>query len=429
MGGPRGRGPHGRAHGKPKDARRTIGRLWKYVSVYKFRLLLVLLCMLTSTVASLFGGYLLAPIINRLSLAIKPDAVLTPSAAERVADEVIEGFTSPFIALFEGEAHGAVLSYIFTAILILATIYLVGLIATYLQSRIMLSVSQGAVARIREDLFEKMQSLPVRYFDAHPTGELMSRYTNDIDNIDVMLNNSLTSIVSGAVTLVGTFIFMLTTSWVLTLITVAFVPLFLKLGGMIAKRSSRFYSGQQAALGAVNGYMEETITGQKVVKVFGHEKACVVEFSLLNKDLREKQMNAQFWGGVMGPIMGNTSQISYGVTVGVGGILMITTGFTPGALTVFAGYSRQFAMPINMLSQQVSTIFAALAGAERVFAVMDEAPEEADAPDAVSAEGLRGDILFENVSFGYVPEKTVLKNISLYAKPGQRISCHSQALR
>jgi len=133
-------------------------------------------------------------------------------------------------------------------------------------------------------------------------------------------------------------------------------------------------------------------------------------------------MNAQFWGGVMGPIMGNTSQISYGVTVGVGGILMITTGFTPGALTVFAGYSRQFAMPINMLSGQVSTIFAALAGAERVFAVMDEAPEEADAPDAVSAEGLRGDILFENVSFGYVPEKTVLKNISLYAKPGQKIA-------
>lgn len=422
-GGPHGRGPHGpRPHGKPKNARQTIGRLWKYVSVYKFRLFLVLFCMLTSTVASLFGGYLLAPIINRLSLAIKPDAVLTPSAAERVADKVIDKFTSPFISLFEGEAYGAVLSYIFTAILILAAIYLVGLIATYLQSRIMLSVSQGATARIRADLFDKMQSLPVRYFDAHPTGELMSRYTNDIDNIDVMLNHSLTSIVSGAVTLIGTFIFMLTTSWVLTLITVFFVPVFLKLGGMIAKRSSRFYSGQQAALGAVNGYMEETITGQKVVKVFGHEEACVEEFALLNGDLREKQMNAQFWGGIMGPIMGNTSQISYGVTVGVGGILMITTGFTPGALTVFAGYSRQFAMPINMLSGQVSTIFAALAGAERVFGVMDEAPEEPDAPDAVSAAGITGDIRFENVSFGYNPEKIVLKNISLYAKPGQKIA-------
>ena len=426
-GGPRGGGPRGghpgmRAHGKPKNVRAAIARLWSYVSVYKLRLLLVLLCMLLSTVTSLLGGYLIAPIINRLTLAINPSAAFNPSPAERLADRVIEKLTTPFISMFENEANAAVLTYIFAAILILGCIYLVGVTATYLQSRLMLTVSQGAVERIRADLFEKMQALPVRYFDAHPTGELMSRYTNDIDNIDVMLNNSLTSIVSGVITLLGTFVFMLTTSPLLTLVTILFIPLFLKLGGVIAKRSSRFYSGQQAALGAVNGYMEETITGQKVVKVFGHEESCIDEFKLLNSDLREKQMNAQFWGGIMGPIMGNTSQISYGVTVGLGGILMVTSGFTPGALTVFAGYSRQFAMPINNLSNQVSTIFAALAGAERVFGVMDEVPEEPDATDAIGTDGMQGDVVFTNVSFGYKPEKTVLKNISLYAHPGQKIA-------
>ena len=422
--GPRGRGPHGGpgGHGKPKNVKRTIGRLWRYVAAYKLRLLLVLFCMLFSTVSSLLGGYLLAPIINRLSLAVDPNATLTPSVAEQIADRVIEGMTSPFIGLFEGKTFAVVLTYIFTALLILGAIYLVGIAASYLQARLMLSISQNATAKLRADLFDKMQALPIRYFDAHPTGELMSRYTNDIDNIDVMLNNSLTSIVSGVITLIGTFIFMLTTSPLLTLITVVFIPLFLKLGAVIGKRSSRFYSGQQAALGAVNGYMEETITGQKVVKVFGHEAVCVEEFSALNSDLREKQMNAQFWGGIMGPIMGNTSQISYGVTVGVGGILMLTSGFTPGALTVFAGYSRQFAMPINMLSHQVSTFFAALAGAERVFAVMDEAPETPDLPDAITADGITGDVCFRDVSFGYKPEKKVLKNISLHASPGQKIA-------
>ena len=422
MGGPRRHGPVGR--GKPKDAKATVARIWGYVSCYKMRLLLVLFCMLLSTVTSLFGGYLLAPIINRLTLVVMPNAAekMDLSIAERIADGAIEALTAPFISLFEGRAFGAVLTYIFTALVILGAIYLVGIVATYLQGRIMLSVSQSATARIRADLFDKMQNLPVRYFDAHPTGELMSRYTNDIDNIDVMLNNSLTSIVSGAITLVGTFIFMLTTSLALTAVTVVFIPLFLFLGGAIGKRSSRYYSGQQAALGAVNGYMEETITGQKVVKVFGHEGTCVEEFSLLNRDLREKQMHAQFWGGVMGPIMGNTSQISYGITVGLGGILMITSGFTPGALTVFAGYSRHFSMPINMLSHQVSTFFAALAGAERVFGVMDENPEAPDAPDAVGTENLQGDVVFKDVSFGYKPEKTVLKHISLYAHPGQKIA-------
>ena len=421
--GPRRGGPMGaRPHGKPKNLRGSVKRLWGYVSAYRGRLCLVLLCMLLSTVTSLIGGYLTAPIINRITLAVKPDANLKYSTLERMADGVIERLTSPVVRLFGATTLGEVSAYIFCALIILGTVYLVGLTSTYLQSRIMLSVSQGATQKIRNDLFLKMQRLPVRFFDANPTGEVMSRYTNDIDNIDVMLNNSLTSIVSGVITLIGTFVFMLSTSWVLTLVTIVFIPIFAKGGAAIAKRSSKYYSAQQSALGAINGYMEETVTGQKVVKVFNHEDDCVEEFSLLNADMRDKQFKAQFFGGIMGPIMGNTSQISYGITVGLGGILMCLGKLSTGGLTVFAGYTRQFSMPINQLSMQTSTIFSALAGAERVFAVMDTPPEEADGEDALDGDGIKGHVVLKNVSFGYVPEKTVLRNISLYAKPGQKIA-------
>ena len=266
-----------------------------------------------------------------------------------------------------------------------------------------------------------MQSLPVRYYDGHPTGELMSRYTNDIDNIDTMINNSLVGLVSGLITLIGTFIFMITTSWILTLITILFIPVFLFGGMTIAKKSAKYYAWQQAALGAVNGYIEETVTGAKVIKVFNHESECEEEFSLLNGDLKDKQFGAQFWGGIMWPVMGNVGQVTYAVTIGVGGILMCTGGFTPGALTVFAGYSRQFSMPINQMSQQATTILAALAGAERVFAVMDAEPEVPDR-EGVEETEIRGDVVVEHVTFGYVPDKIVLKDISLYAHPGQKIA-------
>ena len=413
-GGPRGAG----MSGKPKNTKATMTRLLTYMKPYTLRFIGVLLCMLTSTVTSLIGAYLLAPIINRLTLAVLPNAVIKASPAEQVADRVIGAFAD-VLPFAQG---GDVMGYVLAAVLVLGAVYLIGIVTTYLQSRLMLTVSQGITERIRNDLFAKLQKLPVRYFDAHPTGEVMSRFTNDIDNIDMMLNNSLTSLVSGAVTLLGTFTFMVTTNWILTLVTVAFVPLLIKGVTTIAGRSRKYYKGQQAALGAVNGYMEETVTGQKVVKVFNHEEECVEEFGLLNNDMRDKQFKAQFWGGVMGPIMHNISMTSYGVTVGVGGVLMCTAGLTPGALTVFASYSRQFAMPINMLSQQTTVIFAALAGAERVFQVMDADPEEPDKETAVSADGIRGDVEMKNVTFGYNPDKVVLKNISLYAKPGQKIA-------
>ena len=423
MGGPRG-GPAMRMHGKPKDMKKTIGRIWSYVSVYKYRLFTVLFCMLFSTVSSLIGAYLLSPIINRITLALKPDADISLSAIGRVADRVIGRVAET--AIFEKIAsYGkfpTVMAYVFAGVVIMFSFYLVSVVTTYVQSRIMLSVSQGASERIRNDLFHRVSMLPVRYYDKNPVGEVMSRFTNDVDNIDMMLNNTLTSLVSGVITLLGTFFFMVTTNIWLTLVTVVFIPIFMLGGARIAKFSARHYKSQQAALGAVNGYIEETVKGQRVVKVFNHEDTCVEEFELLNNDMRDKQLKAQFFGGIMGPIMGNTSQISYAVTIGIGGILMCTTGLGPGDLTVFANYSRQFSMPINMISQNMSTVFAALAGAERVFAVMDEEPEPADRADARDGKSIRGDVVLENVSFGYLPGQTVLKNISLYAHPGQKIA-------
>ena len=436
QGGPRGRGMMG---GKPKSAKKTIARLLTYMKGFRLRFGLVIACMIITTVTSLFGGYLLAPVINKIAGAI-PEAKIERIRAnmseeelqaaaeaaqeapkESVFEKLTDGWISDFAEkLFPGD--GKVMTYVLTAMILLGIIYCIGVITTYIQARLMLSISQGMIERIRNALFEKLQRLPVRYFDSHQTGEIMSRFTNDIDNIDVMINNSLTQLISGSITLVGTFIFMITTSWILTIITVVFIPLFLFGGFTIGKLSRKYYAAQQSALGAVNGYIEETVTGQKVIKVFNHEACCVEEFSALNDDMRDKQFKAQFWGGVTGPIMGNTSQISYAVTVGIGGILIIFKKLTYGGLSVFANYSRQFAMPINMLAQQMATMFSALAGAERVFEVMDEVPEAPDAADADAMPEMKGHVVLEHVTFGYNPDKTVLKDINLYAKPGQKIA-------
>ncbi len=436
MGGPhggpgRGPGPRGGMGGKPKNMKKTVGRLLGYVGKYKFLLIFVFLFMILNTVASLLGGYMTRPIINRLTayvgLEVDPKTISSP--IYQAMDSMIEwlkGGATSLISALVGNSYNPVATeimfYITAALIILAAIYAFTILTTYLQSRIMMTVSQNAIEKIRNDLFTKLQKLPVRYFDSHPTGEVMSRFTNDVDNIDVMLNNSLTSIVSGVISLVGTFVFMITTNIWLTAITVIFIPFFAIGGAKIAKASRKFYSGQQAALGAANGYIEETVTGQKVVKVFNHEETCADEFEILNEDLRDKQFKAQFYGGIMGPIMHNTSLISYAVTIGTGGILLCSGKLDPGALSVFAGYSKQFSMPINNISQQTATIFSALAGAERVFAVMDMDPELPDAPDAVDMPEMKGDVVLENVTFGYNPDKVVLKNISLYAHPGQKIA-------
>ena len=418
--GPRRGGPRGT--GKPKNTSATVRRLLSYVGKYKGRLILVLCCMLVSTLTSLLGSFMLAPILNRIQMELGEEVEWTPIG--KAVDGLITKITEiPFVSdMLSAGQFQAIATYVLAGVFVLACVYLVGVCSNYLQARLMLIVSHGASESIRNDLFTKLQKLPVRYFDTNTTGEIMSRFTNDVDNVEMMINNSLTSLVSGVISLIGTFIFMVTTNIWLSLITVAFLPIFAKGGQALAKRSGKYYSGQQAALGAVNGYIEETVTGSKVVKVFNHEATCVEEFDMLNNDLRDKQFKAQFYGGIMGPVMGNTSQVAYAITVGVGGVMMFTSGFGAGDLTVFANYSRQFSMPINMISQQTSTIFAALAGAERVFGVMDMLPEPPDAPDADPMPFLRGHVELKNVTFGYVPEKTILKNISLYAKPGQKIA-------
>ncbi|MEE0928431.1 MAG: ABC transporter ATP-binding protein [Acutalibacteraceae bacterium] len=417
----RGRGPHGGHGGKPKNTVGTILRLLAYFKPHIPKLIVVLFCMVFSAVTSLIGSFTLLPIINRIG------QVQTTEKAGIMAvkmDEVIESITEwPIIKdIMAGGRFAEVLTYVVAAIFFLFTVYLIGILSSYIQARLMLSVTQNTLEKIRNELFQKVQTLPVKYFDQNPTGEIMSRFTNDIDNIDMMLNNSVTALFSGAVTLVGTLFFMITTNWVLTLITVLFIPLFVYCGVAIGKASRKYYSGQQAALGAVNGYIEETVTGQKVIKVFNHEETCTDEFALLNDDMRDKQFKAQFYGGIMGPVTHNVSMISYGVTIGVGGIMMVTSGFTPGALTVFANYTRQFNMPINQISHQMTAIFSALAGAERVFAVMDMESEEADRPGSEKNTEITGYVEIKNLSFGYTEDKLVLKNISLYAKPGQKIA-------
>lgn len=396
MGGPGGRGPGGRGPGgrgpggKPKKTKETLRRLIGYISGYKFYLLLVLFFMLLSTGASLVGSYMLRPVINNIA-----------NSATAPEDRIL---------------------YLAQILITLALVYAVGIFSSYMQGRLMLVVSQNSIEKIRNDLFNKLQRLPLKYFDNNTTGEVMSRFTNDVDNIDTMINNTVTSLISGTITLIGTFAMMVYTNIWLTLITVLFIPIFTFGGRAIAGRSRKYYSGQQTALGAVNGYIEETVTGSKVVKVFNHEASCLEEFNELNQDLREKQFKAQFYGSIMGPVMGNTSQISYAVTAGVGGLLCIFAGFDVGGLSVFCNYSKQFSMPINMISQQMTTIFSALAGAERVFAVMDMEPEKEDDTDAEKLGTIRGDVVLEDVSFGYVPEVRILKHISLYAHPGQKIA-------
>lgn len=429
-GGPRGRGPQGPG-GKPKNMKKTVGRLLSYVGKYRILLVLVLVFMMLNTVMSLVGGYMTRPIINRLWAYVGEvgDSKSLNTPIYKALDGMIETVKNAATGLIErivgdgyNDTAASVMFYILATIFILVFIYLFGIATNYMQARVMMTVSQNSIEMIRNDLFTKLQRLPVRYFDQHPTGEVMSRFTNDIDNIDVMFNNSLTGIVSGVISLTGTLVFMITTNIWLTLITLVFVPFFIFGGARIAKASRKFYSGQQAALGAANGYIEETVSGQKVVKVFNHEGECCEEFETLNEDLRSKQMKAQFFGGIMGPIMHNTSMISYSVTIGVGGMLMVLGRLDPGALQLFSQYSKQFSMPINNISQQTSTIFSALAGAERVFAVMDEIPEPPDPEDVKPMPDMKGEVVFEDVTFGYDPDKIILKNISLYAKPGQKIA-------
>ena len=379
-----------RMGGKPKDSAQTIRRLMQYINEDKAKIAVAFICILLNTGATLAGSYMLRPIIN---------IYIAPTDGSR------------------GNAAG-----LFFSLVVLAMIYFTGVCANYLQAKVMLTVAQNALVKLRNDLFTKMQSLPLRYYDTNSNGDLMSRFTNDVDTIGNMLSSTLVQLFSGALSLVGTLVLMIYTNIYLTVITLIMIPLMMRAGGAVARRSQKYFSAQQYSLGALNGYIEETITGQKVVKVFCHEEVAEEEFSILNQELRDNQIRAQFFGGIMGPVMGNLSQVNYSLTACIGGLLCVVKNFDVGGLTVFLNFSRQFSRPINEISMQVSNVFSALAGAERVFRVMDEEPEAADLPQAKVLEPMKGFVRLEDVSFGYNPEKTILKHISLYAKPGQKIA-------
>ena len=404
MGGP-GHGPGGRharaMGGKPKETKQTIKRLLSYLGKDKKHVIIALVCVVISSLSTLAGSYMLSPIINGITE--------TYDKASKVAGDA-------GVIIDEG------LKTLGLGILLMLAIYGIGVISMYLQQRIMIGVSQRALKTLRKDLFDHIQTLPVRYFDTNATGDIMSRFTNDVDVVGEMLNNTVIQLIQGFISIVGTVSIMLYMNVWLALLTILLVPLMLKAGGSIAKRSSKYYRQQQSALGKLNGYIEETVTGQKVVKVFCPEEKAVEEFTDLNNDLRKKQVKAQFFGGIMGPVMGNIGQVSYGITACVGGLFCLAGRLSLGELTVFVNYSRQFSRPINEISMQINTIFSALAGAERVFKVMDEEPEEADKPDAVEMADVKGEVIMEDVSFGYNPDKVILKHINLYAHAGQKVA-------
>lgn len=383
---------------KPKNTKATAKRLFSYLEQEKHKIAAAFVCVLVSSASTLCGSYLLRPIINGLIDSTK-------TSQQKIT------------SLMAGLA-------------LMAVVYVLGVGATYLQGRIMISVSQGTLKRIRERLFRKVQKLPVRYFDTNPTGDIMSRFTNDVDIIGEMLNSTLVQIFSGTITLIGTLALMLYTNWVLAVVTIVVSPIIAKIGTAIAGKSRKYFMKQQTDLGKVNGYIEETVTGQKVVKVFNYEENVVNEFSELNQSLRNSQVKAQFISGIMGPCMNAMSQVNYTLTACVGSIIAFASrwgGGVPfsaldiGGLTVFVNYSRQFSRPINELAQQVTNIMSALAGAERVFNVMDET-EEIDDGKKLVLDKVHGDVLVEGVTFGYNPDKIILKDVSVFAHPGQKIA-------
>ncbi len=413
-GGP-GHGPGGGPKGgfrKPKDLRGTLGKLMRYLGRYKAHLVVVVFLLVISSACTVGGSYLIKPLIN---------------------DYILPGD-------FRGLAR---------MLCVMAAVYIVGAACSFGYARIMVHVSQNTVAKIRADLFEKMQKLPLQYFDTHTHGELMSRYTNDIETVSEALNNSFGSLISCTLNFTGTIAMMIVLSPVLTLITFAMLAVMLLVVKTIGGRSRRYFAAQQKALGEVNGYIEEMIEGQKVIKVFNHENAAKEGFYQRNEAYRKAGALAQSYGGAMMPAMGNLSYINYAITCCVGGLLAIRSGDL-GGLAAFLQYTRQVSQPITQISQQVNTILSAVAGAERVFEVMEAQPEpdqgkvqlvrvmedrEGHMTEAGFDTGtwawkrpdgelvpLRGDVRFDHVVFGYDDRKIILHDISLFAKPGQKIA-------
>ena len=407
-----GPGRHGHGFQRPKDMKGTFKKLMHYVGRYKGSLVLVAVCLIVSSVASVATSYMLKPLLNNY--------------------------------IIPGDFPG-----LFRMLLLMGGLFALSSLCSYAYARIMVHVAQHTVAALRQDLFDRLQELPIRYYDRHQSGDLMSRFTNDIDTVSEMLNSSFASIISNVLTFVGTVAMMLVLNPWLTLITFLFLGLMAVVVKTVGGRSRTSFQRQQAALGAMNGYIEEMIEGQKVIKVFNHEDEAITRFTGLNNGYRDAATAAQAYAGMMMPAMGNLSKINYAVTCCVGGLLAIGGVFDVGSLGAYLLYVKQVSQPVGQISQQINTLLAAAAGAERIFAVMEEQPEVDEGktvivrvekngdtltetaertghwawkkPDGTLVE-LRGDVRFDHVSFSYDGEKTVLNDVSLFAKPGQKIA-------
>lgn len=412
---------------KPKNTKRTIKRLLAYIGKYKLAFLFVFLGIAISSIVS---------IVNTYFVSILIDKFIAPYVADHNWAGVVRELTS--------------------ALLIVGSIYLAGVISTYIYNRLMVHISCGILNKIRDDMFTHMQTLPISYFDTHTHGELMSRYTNDVDTLREVMSFSLPQLVMSLINIVGVFVMMLVLSPILTAAIVVMIVIMLVIIKIFTSKSGKNFKRQQKAIGDVNGYIEEMIDGQRVVKVFCHEPAIKERFAELNEELRDSSCAANTYANILMPIMGNLSHVTYAVLAIVGSVLSISGigGITIGVLVSFLMAIRQLSNPITQVSQQTNAILSGLAGAERIFDMMDEKSEIDEGyvelvnavinPDGSISESpvktdvwawkhphgdgsitytrLEGKVELENVTFGYVPEKTVLKNLSLYAKPGQKIA-------
>ena len=402
MPGPHGPGPKG-GFQKPKDTKKTLTRLLSYLKNDIPLLILVLVFILITTGSQLASTWLLSPIINTITGTL-------PGGMGKVAFYIV--------------------------VLIIA--YLVGVISTFIQSRIMIKISQHTVLKMRKELYDRMMTLPIRVFDTTAHGEIMSRFSNDMDVVSETLNNSAVQVLSSSISLIGTLVMMIVISPILTLITLVLFPLMIGLANLIMKRSRRQFAAQQKALGELNGYIEETIEGQKVIKVFCYEQEVEEQFASINEQYRQKATLAQILSGIMMPLMQHISTFSYVLTAAIGGLLAVGGHISLGGIATFLNLSRQFGRPVTEISNQLNMIQAALAGAERVFDLMDRMPEPEDHPDDAylteengayfwkTADGqsipVKGDVRLDHVTFGYVPEKVVLRDVSLFARPGEKIA-------
>ena len=412
---------------KAKNPKKTLLRLLSYMKRYTPTLVFVMVCIILTSVAQAQGSRALGPLV---------DDYILPMVASGSTD-----FTP--LLRYLGKV---------------ACILCLGILGSFLFNYLMVGVTQGVQKTIRDELFSRMQKLPLRYFDSHAAGDIMSRYTSDIDTLRQVISQSIPQCISSLVTLVVVLWNLIDTSWILTVVMAFTVALIVYVTKFLATKSAGFFIGQQQALGAVNGYIEEMISGQKVVKIFNHEDACKADFDRLNEALRVNAFNAGKFSNMLGPINNNLSYVQYGVLAIFGGLLCIKSNgqlLTLGSLMAFMVLSRSFNMPISQISNQINAIVMALAGAERIFTLMDEAPEQDEGyvtlvnarvdPDGTihecpertgrwawrhphQADGtvtyteLKGDITMEEVDFGYVPEKTVLHDVTLYAHPGQKIA-------